>query len=135
MTAAAAAAAKMAEISGSQLPLPEKDREEPEPSARQRRPWGDLHMPGKKLGLTATLPETLGFYDIDAVRREREEQSAGKDPPPTSLTAAVKNATASAGCQESSRVNRVSSLLKAVVLMVKMLWRFWSLGRHLEQHR
>ncbi|XP_075904334.1 transmembrane anterior posterior transformation protein 1 homolog isoform X2 [Nelusetta ayraudi] len=63
----------MAELSGSQLS--EEKRGEPEPSARQRRPWGDLHMSGK-IGLTATLPETLGFYDIDAVRREHQEQSA-----------------------------------------------------------
>lgn len=75
MMTAAAATAKMAELSGSQLP--EKKREESEPSARQRRPWGDIHMSGK-IGLTAALPETLGFYDIDAVRREHQEQSAGK---------------------------------------------------------
>lgn len=73
--AAAAATAKMAELSGSQLS--EEKRGEPDPIARQRRPWGDLHMSGK-IGLTATLPETLGFYDIDAVRREHQEQSAGK---------------------------------------------------------
>lgn len=74
MTAAAAATAKMAELSGNQLP--EKKRAEPEPSARHRRPWADLHMPGK-VGLAARLPETLGFYDIDAVRRQHREQSAG----------------------------------------------------------
>lgn len=64
----------MAAVSGSQLS--EEKRAASEPSPRQRRPWDDLRTSGK-IGLTAVLPETLGFYDIDAVRRERQEQAAG----------------------------------------------------------
>lgn len=65
---------KMADLSGTQLS--EQKGTETEPRIRQRRPWGDMHMTNK-VGLTAELPETLGFYDISAVRRERREHPTG----------------------------------------------------------
>ncbi|XP_041799851.1 transmembrane anterior posterior transformation protein 1 homolog [Chelmon rostratus] len=63
----------MADLSGTELS--EEKEAEIELKKRQKRPWEDLHKSGK-LGLTPELPETLGFYDISAVRREQREQSA-----------------------------------------------------------
>lgn len=70
---------KMADVSGTQLS--EETGAEPEPRPRQARPWSDLHMSGK-IGISAELPETLGFYDISAVRRKQREPSAGNVKPP-----------------------------------------------------
>lgn len=80
VTAVTAAKVKMADLSGTQLS--EEKRAETEPKKRQKRPWTDLHMSGK-IGITTELPETLGFYDINAVRRKQREHSAGnvKGPP------------------------------------------------------
>ncbi|XP_069387129.1 transmembrane anterior posterior transformation protein 1 homolog isoform X2 [Paralichthys olivaceus] len=64
---------KMADVSGSELS--EEKEAEMEPSRRQKRPWEDARRSGKA-GLTAGLPETLGVYDISAVRREQRESSA-----------------------------------------------------------
>ncbi|KAM9357028.1 transmembrane anterior posterior transformation protein 1 homolog [Symphorus nematophorus] len=63
----------MADVSGTELS--EEKEAEIELKKRQKRPWDDLHKSGK-LGITAELPETLGFYDISAVRREQRETSA-----------------------------------------------------------
>lgn len=70
----------MADLSGTQLSEPRGA--ETEPKKIQRRPWGDMHM-SNKIGITTELPETLGFYDISAVRRKRREHPAGnvKGPP------------------------------------------------------
>lgn len=65
----------MADSSGTELS--EEKEAETELRKRQKRPWDDLHR-SAKIGLAAELPETLGFYDISAVRRERREQAAGK---------------------------------------------------------
>ncbi|XP_036932186.1 transmembrane anterior posterior transformation protein 1 homolog isoform X2 [Acanthopagrus latus] len=61
----------MADLSGTELS--EEKEAEIELKRRQKRPWDELHKSGK-IGLTAELPETLGFYDISAVRREQREQ-------------------------------------------------------------
>ncbi|XP_029020384.1 transmembrane anterior posterior transformation protein 1 homolog isoform X2 [Betta splendens] len=63
----------MAEPSGTQLS--EEKGAEMELKKRQRRPWEDLHKSGR-LDLSAELPETLGFYDISAARREQREPCA-----------------------------------------------------------
>ncbi|KAE8285616.1 Transmembrane anterior posterior transformation protein 1-like protein [Larimichthys crocea] len=63
----------MADSSGTELS--EEKEAETELRKRQKRPWDDLHR-SAKIGLAAELPETLGFYDISAVRRERREQAA-----------------------------------------------------------
>ncbi|TKS72047.1 Transmembrane anterior posterior transformation protein 1 [Collichthys lucidus] len=63
----------MADSSGTELS--EEKEAETELKKRQKRPWDDLHR-SAKIGLAAELPETLGFYDISAVRRERREQAA-----------------------------------------------------------
>ena len=47
---------------------------------RQKRPWEDVTMSGQT-GVAPGLPENLGFYDLDAVRRERR-----RDPGKTSLS-------------------------------------------------
>lgn len=70
----AAGKVKMADLSGTELS--EEKEAEIELKKRQKRPWEDLHMSGK-IGLSAELPETLGFYDISVVRREQREHSAG----------------------------------------------------------
>ncbi|CAL8304297.1 unnamed protein product [Arctogadus glacialis] len=44
---------------------------------RQKRPWEDVTMSGET-GVAPGLPENLGFYDLDAVRRERR-----RDPDPS----------------------------------------------------
>ncbi len=74
----------MADVSGTELS--EEKEAEIELKRRQKRPWDDLHKSGK-LGITPELPETLGFYDISVVRRERPEPSAGKRVPPADVTA------------------------------------------------
>lgn len=53
-----------------------------EPDKRQRRNWSYLQMSGK-FGLTTKLPETLGFYDLSAVRKRQKDYAAGnvKGPP------------------------------------------------------
>ncbi|XP_035524785.1 transmembrane anterior posterior transformation protein 1 homolog [Morone saxatilis] len=63
----------MADLSGSELS--EEKEAGIELKKRQKRPWDDLHKSGK-IGITPELPETLGFYDISAVRREQREQPA-----------------------------------------------------------
>ncbi|XP_047441489.1 transmembrane anterior posterior transformation protein 1 homolog isoform X3 [Mugil cephalus] len=63
----------MADFSGSELS--EEKEAEIELKKRQKRPWEDLHKSGK-ISITPELPETLGFYDISAVRREQRELSA-----------------------------------------------------------
>lgn len=70
----------MAELSGAELS--EEKEAEIELNKRQKRPWQDLHKSGK-VGLSADLPETLGFYDISVVRRDQREHSAGnrRSPP------------------------------------------------------
>lgn len=68
----------MADSSGTELS--EEKEAETELKKRQKRPWDDLHK-SAKIGLTAELPETLGFYDISAVRREQRDHSAGKRVP------------------------------------------------------
>ena len=81
---------KMADVSGTELS--EEKETEIELKKRQKRPWDDLHKSGK-LGITAELPETLGFYDISAVRREQRETSAGKRTgrvPPTYVTNVIR---------------------------------------------
>lgn len=65
---------KMADQSGTELS--EEKEAEIELKKRQKRPWEGLHKSGK-IGITPELPETLGFYDISAVRREQRELSAG----------------------------------------------------------
>lgn len=65
----------MADLSGTELS--EEKEAEIELNKRQKRPWDDLHKSGK-IGLSPELPETLGFYDISAVRREQRELSTGK---------------------------------------------------------
>ncbi|KAI3351449.1 hypothetical protein L3Q82_020303 [Scortum barcoo] len=50
--------------------LSEEKEPDTEPSRRHLRAWEDLQK-SAKLGLTPELPETLGFYDISAVRREQ----------------------------------------------------------------
>ncbi|XP_059918379.1 transmembrane anterior posterior transformation protein 1 homolog isoform X1 [Gadus macrocephalus] len=44
---------------------------------RQKRPWEDVTMSGET-GVAPSLPENIGFYDLDAVRRERR-----RDPDPS----------------------------------------------------
>lgn len=73
---------KMADLSGTQLS--EQKGTETEPKIRQRRPWGDMHT-ANKVGLTTELPETLGFYDISAVRRTQREHPTGNEAPPLTL--------------------------------------------------
>ena len=75
---------KMADLSGTELS--EEKEAEIELKKRQKRPWDDLHKSGK-IGITPPLPETLGFYDISAVRREQRDLSAGKTSgPPLKMT-------------------------------------------------
>ncbi|KAM4555204.1 transmembrane anterior posterior transformation protein 1 homolog isoform 2-T2 [Odontesthes bonariensis] len=61
----------MADLSGTELS--EEKEAEIELRKRLKRPWDDLHRSGK-IGITTELPETLGFYDISAVRREQREE-------------------------------------------------------------
>ncbi|XP_071314492.1 transmembrane anterior posterior transformation protein 1 homolog isoform X2 [Trachinotus anak] len=63
----------MADLSGTELS--EEKETEIELKKRQKRPWEDLHKSGK-ISITPGLPETLGVYDISAVRREQRELSA-----------------------------------------------------------
>uniref|UniRef100_A0A3Q3VUI1 Uncharacterized protein n=1 Tax=Mola mola TaxID=94237 RepID=A0A3Q3VUI1_MOLML len=69
---------KMADVSGTLLS--EETGAEPELRPRQARAWGDLHMSGK-IGISTELPETLGFYDLSAVRRKQREPSADRSLP------------------------------------------------------
>ncbi|KAM3612599.1 uncharacterized protein V6R79_010813 [Siganus canaliculatus] len=73
----------MADISGAELS--EEKEAEIGLLKRQKRPWDDLHKSGK-ISITPELPETLGFYDISAVRKEQQEQPA--DPSLTRFIAA-----------------------------------------------
>lgn len=63
----------MADTSESQLP---GEKGAPEPETRPRRNWGYLQMSGK-FGLTTKLPETLGFYDLNAVRKRQKDYATG----------------------------------------------------------
>lgn len=65
---------KMADLSGTELS--EGKEADNELRKRQKRPWEEFHRSGK-IGVTPELPESLGFYDISAVRREQRELSAG----------------------------------------------------------
>ncbi|XP_060903607.1 transmembrane anterior posterior transformation protein 1 homolog isoform X1 [Labrus mixtus] len=64
----------MADTSGTEQLSDEKETDS-ELKKRQKRPWEELHRSGK-IRITPELPETLGFYDIGAVRREHLEQPA-----------------------------------------------------------
>ncbi|CAG04651.1 unnamed protein product, partial [Tetraodon nigroviridis] len=46
-----------------------------EPEKRQRRSWSYLQMSGK-FGLSTKLPETLGFYDLSAVKKRQKDYAA-----------------------------------------------------------
>ncbi|KAK2904450.1 transmembrane anterior posterior transformation protein 1 homolog isoform X2 [Channa argus] len=61
----------MASLSGTELS--DEKEAEIELKKRQRRPWDNLHK-SSTTGLTPELPETLGFYDISAVRREQRDE-------------------------------------------------------------
>ncbi|MED6270156.1 Transmembrane anterior posterior transformation protein 1 [Characodon lateralis] len=63
----------MAGVSGTELS--QEKETEIELKKRQKRPWDDFHMSGK-IGITPEMPETLGFFDISAVKREQQELSA-----------------------------------------------------------
>ncbi|XP_061582130.1 transmembrane anterior posterior transformation protein 1 homolog [Cololabis saira] len=63
----------MADSSGTELS--EGKEIEIELRKRSKRPWEEFHKSGK-IGVTPELPETLGFYDISAVRREQQDLSA-----------------------------------------------------------
>ncbi|XP_076595407.1 transmembrane anterior posterior transformation protein 1 homolog isoform X1 [Chaetodon auriga] len=63
----------MADLSGTELS--EEKEADIELKKRQKRPWDDLQK-SAKIGITPELPETLGFYDISAVRRQQREQAA-----------------------------------------------------------
>ncbi|XP_012726294.2 transmembrane anterior posterior transformation protein 1 homolog isoform X2 [Fundulus heteroclitus] len=63
----------MADVSGTELS--EEKETKIELKKRQKRPWDDFHRSGK-IRLAAELPETLGFFDISAVKREQQELSA-----------------------------------------------------------
>ncbi|XP_056131021.1 transmembrane anterior posterior transformation protein 1 homolog [Lampris incognitus] len=54
--------------------LSEEKEAEMELKRRQRRPWGDVPRSGTA-GPTSELPETLGFIDVNAVRREQRDHS------------------------------------------------------------
>lgn len=76
---------KMADVSGTELS--DSKGAEIELKKRQKRPWEDLHK-SAKIVLTPELPETLGFYDIGAVRRQQRELPAGnrqRHPPKPAL--------------------------------------------------
>ena len=66
----------MADVSGSELS--EEKEAEIELKKRQKGPWDELHKSGK-IGITPDLPETLGFYDISAVRRREQREAAGNN--------------------------------------------------------
>lgn len=70
-----ATTAKMADTSENQLLSGEKGAKI-EPEKSQRRNWSYLQMSGK-FGLTTKLPETLGFYDLSAVRERQKDYAAG----------------------------------------------------------
>lgn len=65
----------MADFSGTEL----SEEKEADNYLKKRlsQQWEDLHKSGD-IGLTAGLPETLGFYDLSAFRREQREHSPGK---------------------------------------------------------
>lgn len=64
----------MADVLGTELS--EEKENEIELKKRQKRPWEEFRRSGK-IGITPELPETLGFFDISAVKREQQEVSAG----------------------------------------------------------
>ncbi|XP_041845866.1 transmembrane anterior posterior transformation protein 1 homolog [Melanotaenia boesemani] len=63
----------MADLTGTDLS--EENEAETVLKNRFKRPWGDLHR-SHKIGITPESPETLGFYDITAVRREQHDLSS-----------------------------------------------------------
>ncbi|XP_032411743.1 transmembrane anterior posterior transformation protein 1 homolog isoform X2 [Xiphophorus hellerii] len=63
----------MADVLGTELS--EEKENEIELKKRQKRPWEEFRRSGK-IGITPELPETLGFFDISAVKREQQEVSA-----------------------------------------------------------
>lgn len=65
----------MADLSGNELS--EEKEADIELKKRQKRPWDDFHKSGK-IGVSPQLPETLGFYDMSAVRRQQDDTSTGK---------------------------------------------------------
>lgn len=64
--------AKMADASDTQLPSEKGAKIEPE----TKRNWGYLQM-SSKFGFTTKLPETLGFYDLNAVRERQKDYATG----------------------------------------------------------
>lgn len=65
----------MADTSETQLLSGEKGAKI-ESEKRQRRNWSYLQMSGK-FGLTTELPETLGFYDLSAVKKRQKDYATG----------------------------------------------------------
>ncbi|CAB1325609.1 unnamed protein product, partial [Coregonus sp. 'balchen'] len=61
----------MADLLGTGL-SDEKETENKD-KKKEKRPWDDIPRSGK-IGQTPDLAETLGFYDINAVRREQRER-------------------------------------------------------------
>lgn len=74
--------AKMADASETQLPSEKGAKIEPE--TRQRRNWGYLQM-SSKFGFSTKLPETLGFYDLNAVRERQKDYATGNVKGPLKL--------------------------------------------------
>lgn len=64
--------AKMADLLGTGLS--DEKEAEIEDKKREKRPWDGVSRSGK-FGITPDLPETLGFFDINAVRREQRDRS------------------------------------------------------------
>ena len=66
---------KMADSLGTGL----SDKKESEIKAKKKENllWDDARRSGK-IGITPDLPETLGFYDINAVRREQQRDLSGR---------------------------------------------------------
>ncbi|XP_035506175.1 transmembrane anterior posterior transformation protein 1 homolog [Scophthalmus maximus] len=67
----------MADMSDAER-LSEEREADTELRKRQKRPWEDLHK-SAKIAMSPGLPETLGVYDISAVRR-REQRELSADP-------------------------------------------------------
>lgn len=61
----------MADLLGT-VPSAEKETENKD-KKKEKRPWDDIPRSGE-IGKTPDLAETLGFYDINAVRREQRER-------------------------------------------------------------
>ncbi|XP_070994147.1 transmembrane anterior posterior transformation protein 1 homolog isoform X4 [Oncorhynchus clarkii lewisi] len=66
----------MADLLGT-VPSAEKETENKD-KKKEKRPWDDIPRSGE-IGKTPDLAETLGFYDINAVRREQRERDNSAD--------------------------------------------------------